>query len=167
MPELVALPRLVVRPAREDSSVPSSIIIGYDGRETSDDAAALGARLAELTDTKLILVFAYGGEVVAGAGGDGSSFTSPQDDAEAVLQRGLKLVPYGIAAATRAIPDSPAARVLEEVAASEQACLIVMGSSDFGPVSRVLIGSVGERLLRSSPCAVAVAPAGFHKRPAP
>ena len=101
MPELVALPRLVVRPAREDSSVPSSIIIGYDGRETSDDAAALGARLAELTDTKLILVFAYGGEVVAGAGGDGSSLTSPQDDAEAVLQRGLKLVPYGIAAATR------------------------------------------------------------------
>ena len=47
MPDPVALPRLVVRPAREDSSVPSSIIIGYDGRETSDDAAALGARLAE------------------------------------------------------------------------------------------------------------------------
>ena len=75
-------------------------------------------------------------------------------------------MPYGIAAATRAIPDSPAARVLEEVAASEQACLVVIGSSDFGPVSRVLIGTVGERLLRGSPCAVAVAPAGFGNRPA-
>ncbi len=89
-----------------------------------------------------------------------------EDDAEAVLRRGLKLVPYGIAVATRAIPDSPAARVLEEVAASEQADLIVIGSSDFGPLSRVLIGSVGERLLRGSPCAVAVAPAGFSNRPA-
>lgn len=167
MPEPVRLPNLVEATdhGREDR-VPGTIIIGYDGRETSDDAVVLGSRLAELTDAKLILTFAYGDEVVAGARGEGSSGAAVEDDAEAVLRRGLKLVPYGIAVATRAIPDSPAARVLEEVAASEQADLIVIGSSDFGPLSRVLIGSVGERLLRGSPCAVAVAPAGFTNRPA-
>ncbi len=145
--------------------MPGSIIIGYDGRETADDAVVLGARLAELMDAKLILSFAYGDEVVAAVRGDETSEASTEEEADATLRRGLGLVPYGIAATTRAVPSSPVDTVLEELAVSEQADLVVIGSSDFGPLSRVLIGTVGDRLMRGAPCAVAIAPAGFGKRP--
>jgi nucleotide-binding universal stress UspA family protein len=131
---------------------PRTIIVGYDGRGTSDDALVLGVRLAQLAGARLILANACGG------GSDA------QEPAEGMLRRGLKLVPYGIAAATRAVADGPAARVLEALAEREHADLIVVGSSEGGAVSRVLIGSVGERLLRGAPCAVAVAPRGLRRR---
>ena len=140
------------------------IIIGYDGREGSDDAVALGTRLAELTGSTLILAYAYGDEVVSGTVVGDANATSLDAAAERVLRQGLRQVPYGFAVATRAIPDSPAATVLRQLAERERAVLIVIGSSDFGLLSRVLIGTVGERLLRGAPCAVAVAPAGFRDR---
>jgi nucleotide-binding universal stress UspA family protein len=144
------------------------IIIGYDGRETADAAVALGVRLAEVTDSEVILAYAYGDDVAGAIRGTGSGTlaAAAQEEAEATLCRGLRLVPYGIAATTLAIPDSPVATVLERLAETEQADLVVIGSSDFGPLSRVLIGSVGGRLLRGAPCAVAIAPAGFAKRTA-
>jgi nucleotide-binding universal stress UspA family protein len=129
-----------------------TIIIGYDGTGTSDDALVLGTGLAELAGARLILAFAYGDD------------ESAQQAAERVLHRAMKLVPYGVAAVARAIPDSSAARVLEQLAEEEHADLIVVGSTESGHISRVLIGSVGERLLRGAPCAVAVAPIDLRKR---
>lgn len=54
-----------------------------------------------------------------------------------------------------------AARALFEYARDQEAELIVVGSSHRGPVGRVLPGSVGESLLSSAPCAIAIAPRGF------
>lgn len=129
-----------------------TIIVGYDGTGTSEDALVLGTRLAELAGARLILAFAYGDD------------RSAQETAERTLHRAMKLVPYGVAAVARAIPDSSAAHVLEQLAERERADLIVVGSTNAGHVSRVLIGSVGERLLRGAPCAVAVAPIDLRKR---
>jgi nucleotide-binding universal stress UspA family protein len=60
--------------------------------------------------------------------------------------------------------SSPPARGLHDTAVSEGADLIVVGSSHHGPLGRVLLGSVGERLLSGAPCAVAVAPRGHAAR---
>jgi len=45
-----------------------------------------------------------------------------------------------------------------------RADLVVVGSSHHGPVGRVLLGSVGERLLSGARCAVAIAPRGHAAR---
>lgn len=60
-------------------------------------------------------------------------------------------------------PSSPA-RALHDTATSARADLIVVGSSHRGPVGRVLLGSVAERLLSGAPCAVAIAPRGYAGR---
>jgi nucleotide-binding universal stress UspA family protein len=62
--------------------------------------------------------------------------------------------------------SSSPARGLHDTAVSEQADQIVVGSSHRGPVGRVLLGSVGERLLSGAPCAVAIAPRGHAAREA-
>jgi len=63
--------------------------------------------------------------------------------------------------------SSSPARALHDAAASTRADLVVVGSSHRGPVGRVLLGSVSERLLSGAPCAVAVAPLGYAGRQSP
>ena len=50
----------------------------------------------------------------------------------------------------------------QAVAEEEDALAIVVGPSHRGALGRVVPGSVGERLLRSAPCPVAVAPSGYR-----
>ena len=50
---------------------------------------------------------------------------------------------------------------LAELARSEEADLLVLGSTHRGSVGRVLPGAMAYRLLGEAPCAVAVAPPGF------
>jgi nucleotide-binding universal stress UspA family protein len=52
-------------------------------------------------------------------------------------------------------------RDLAELARSEGADLVVLGSTHRGPVGRVVPGATVGRLLADAPCAVAVAPPGF------
>jgi nucleotide-binding universal stress UspA family protein len=133
-----------------------TIIVGYDGRDTSEDALALGTQLARLDRARLIVAFAYG--MAESQGGETAAA------ADSMLVRALATVPYGVAATTRAIPDGPAAQALEQLAELEKADLIVIGSTDWGPLSRALVGNLAERLLHGSPCPVAVAPKGFRDR---
>jgi nucleotide-binding universal stress UspA family protein len=62
------------------------------------------------------------------------------------------------------VGDSPG-HALHQLAESEDAILITVGSAHRGVFRRVLLGSVGEALLSGTPCAVAVAPAGYAARP--
>jgi nucleotide-binding universal stress UspA family protein len=144
-----------------------TIIVGYDGREPADDAVALGARLAELIQARLLLAFAYGVEAIAPPADGEWGGVPPAVGADRVLRRGLRGLPYGSPAHVRAVPDSPAGPVLANLAEAEHADLIVIGSTEWGPVSRVLIGSVGQRLLQSAARSVAVAPKGFRHRKMP
>jgi nucleotide-binding universal stress UspA family protein len=54
---------------------------------------------------------------------------------------------------------------LAELARTEGADLIVLGSTHHGPVGRVIPGTTVGRLLADAPCAVAVSPPGFGKHP--
>lgn len=60
----------------------------------------------------------------------------------------------------RSVPNTLTAHGLHELAETESARLIVVGSKHTGRAGRVLIGSTAERLLHGSPCPVAVAPKG-------
>ena len=138
---------------------PRKIIIGYDGRGTSDDAVALATQLSRLTNAQLLLTFACGAP-----DGSDQSDVSAEESAKQVLRKGLRALPYGIPATSRRVAGAPAARVLESLAASECADLIVIGSSESAPVGRIRVGSVGQRLMTSAPCGLAVAPRGFSNQ---
>lgn len=44
---------------------------------------------------------------------------------------------------------------------------MVVGSRAYGPLRRVLLGSVATQLMRSAPCPLIVTPRGMHERADP
>jgi nucleotide-binding universal stress UspA family protein len=60
--------------------------------------------------------------------------------------------------------DRAAAERMQELAATEKADVIVVGSAKHGRCGHVLPGSFGERILSDCPCAVAIAPLELAER---
>lgn len=144
-----------------------NIVVGYDGTDESEDALALASRFAGLSGGLLILAFAYAGKSIPVQIGSAAIGVTRRDEAQAVLDRGLKHVPAGVRATTKTLTDPSPARALHELAEREHADLVVLGSTALGAVGRVTVGSIATRLLHGLPCAVAVAPHGFAtSRPA-
>ena len=52
----------------------------------------------------------------------------------------------------------PAAREIDQYAASHGADLIVVGTHGYGPVRRLVLGSVADRVVRMAPCPVLTVP---------
>ena len=136
------------------------IVVGYDGSEAARDALALGRELADVSGNALLLVaaFPYSAKLV-GAGAYEQLLAA---DSERVLSPVTKEL--GVLVETRAVGDRSPARALHAVAEEGDASMLVVGSSERGPVGRVILGSVGERLLHGAPCPVAVAPRGFARQ---
>jgi nucleotide-binding universal stress UspA family protein len=132
------------------------IIVGYDGSDQAKDALAL-ARVLASADTTVMATSIYKFEEVYGKGmsGDAGFETALREEAEGLLAD----VGEGVEKHTHG-RGSPA-HGLQEVAESEGADLIVVGSTHHGAIGRTFVGSTSERLLHGSPCPVAVAPKGF------
>ena len=136
----------------------AKILVGYDGRERSEDALALARSLAEALGAELVIASIY-----------------PHDpfprtyiaEYEAHLRRDTEELLVKLRSGftgnlqTRAEGATSPARGLHDLAEEESADLIVIGSSAHGALGRILAGSTGQSLLRGAPCAVAVAPASF------
>jgi nucleotide-binding universal stress UspA family protein len=142
----------------------SKIIVGIDESDRSRDAVALAAQLARGTEAELGLVCAFPYPDVPTKGLAPSYRRYLREDAEAAIERAQEGV-VDLPPVTRyAITDLSPAKAIQSVAVSEDASLIVIGSSHRSSIGRVLAGTTAERLLHGSPCAVAVAPNGFAIR---
>jgi len=142
------------------------ILVGYVPTEQGADARALGVDLAAACSADLLLVSVVaavwiehigeqtGPAVVHSGGRERAASALKEAAAELVGRPGMSHVERRLEA------SSSPARGLHDTAVSEQTDLIVVGSSHHGPLGRVLLGSVGERLLSGAPCAVAIAPRG-------
>lgn len=141
--------------------MPATILIGYDGSEQGRDAIDLGVRLGRVSGAKLILANVYTGFLEPHVGkGDISGYVNTvKRDAERTLYE----APCNEHVELRAIDAASAARGLQELAEETGAQLIVIGSTAKGKAGLITTGSTGEALLHGGPCAVAVAPAGYHK----
>jgi len=151
--------------ARTPLSAAGPIVVGIDHSERSRDALALARTLARAVGSPLILVAVY---PVAGR----SAVMPPRAyaaararEAEAALEWVARPL-AGVSATSRVVPGTSVTRGLKDVAETEGALAIVVGPSHRGALGQVLPGSVGERLLQSAPCPVAVAPKGFWSDPA-
>jgi nucleotide-binding universal stress UspA family protein len=134
------------------------IVAGADGTHSGLDAVALGARLATVVGSPLVVAcVAPEGTLVAGAE------TEPQRHATSILEAARELV-GDLPAEFRTIVSTSPARGLAELAEEEGAEAVVVGSTHRGAVGRVASGSTAERLLHGTGCPVAVAPRGYRRR---
>jgi nucleotide-binding universal stress UspA family protein len=152
--------RLVIAPkgyARQDHSQDRLrvVAVGYDGMAESqaalDEAAALTRKfgasmrvIGVLTPAPAMAVPAAQAEAEAGP-----DFQSRLQEAVAALEPELRALPV-------IEKGDPVEKLLE--AAEMGVDLLVLGSRGFGPVMRLLIGSVSSRVIRAAPCPVLVVP---------
>ena len=136
-----------------------SIVIAVDTEERTPDAIALGRVLAASTEapTTLVTVLPYAPFV-----GD------PEEPRLARLREEAAEMLSGLGremgledAAVEIIAGSSVARELHQVTERADTGLIVVGSTTRGPIGRLLVGGVGERLLGGAASAVAIAPVGY------
>lgn len=132
-----------------------TIAVAYD--DTPEARAAL-RRAEEIARacraTIVVYTVAAPAAVVPGATGYTPAIP-PQ--AGAIVTRAVKSVDEDLAATGRALAGVPAgsiAEACEEVGAD----LLVAGSRGYGPVLRVLLGSVSTQLVHRAPCPVLVVP---------
>ena len=132
-----------------------TIAVAYD--DTPEAKAAL-ARAEEIARacraTIVIFTVAAPAAIVPGASGYTPAIP-PQ--AGAIVTRAVKSVSEDLAATGRALSGVPAGAIAE---ACEEAGadLLVAGSRGYGPVRRVLLGSVSTQLMHHAPCPVLVVP---------
>ncbi|HEU0023103.1 MAG TPA: universal stress protein [Thermoleophilaceae bacterium] len=148
------------------SPAPGPLMAGYDGRAGAHDALVLADALAIARGKPLIA--AHISEALHPFG------QNDRDRQRDVMERLTALraavdetLPerrVGRPAALRDVSASSAARGLRDLAVTERAHAIVLGSTHHGPIGRVSVGTTAARLLVKAPCAVAVAPTGFRER---
>ena len=128
----------------------ATILVPLDGSTLAEAALPRVVELARGGETTVLLVHA-----VAAHGRDGRVATHADLDvtreAEAYLS-GVRerLADRGVRAVRAAVRHGPPARVIVEVAAAAKADLIVMSTHGRSGLDRMLLGSVAERVLRST-----------------
>ena len=145
---------------RDSHSVPGPIVVGVERSDRSRDALALARTLARAVDTHLILVAVYpigGRSAVMPPGAYAAALA---EEAESTLEWVARPL-AGVTATSRTVPCASVSSGLQQVAEEEGALAIVVGPSHRGTLGQVVPGTVGERLLHSAPCPVAVAPSGY------
>ena len=139
------------------------IVIAVDMEERTLDALALGRRLTRSTGAPatVVSVFSYL-PLVDPEGRELSRLLEDGRRELAELARQADLAE----ATVEVVPGNFAARELQRITERPETGVIVVGSTTRGPLGRLLVGGVGERLLAGAACPVAIAPRGYGEEPA-
>lgn len=132
-----------------------TILIGYDEQEESLDALALGRLLAAGEDTRIVIGNVHPFSPLPAPG-------HRSENAAVLLAEAPAGPPGTLALEHRVVLGRSPARGLHRLAGELDADLLVVGSSRYGALGRVLPGDVATAVLREAPCAVAVAPRGLY-----
>jgi nucleotide-binding universal stress UspA family protein len=138
-----------------------TIGVGFDGELQARNALAAAARLAEKHHARLHVISVL--EPVTQTFGWAGAWMYPEFREDAIVDARAQ-----ITEALEALPEPPDAvqEVLDGMAAtellraSERLDLLVLGSRGFGPVGRLLVGSVAARVAGSCACSLLVFPRG-------
>lgn len=148
---------------REHDGGLGSIVVGYDGSHESDLALRDAADLAKAGDCELKLVaVAEPPPIVYGKGpGPGQGYhelnAAIEEQAGDRLAKARATLPDEIEADATLVSGDPAE---ELAAAARSAGVLILGSRAYGPLRRVLLGSVSSALIHSTPCPLIVHPRG-------
>jgi nucleotide-binding universal stress UspA family protein len=144
----------------------STILIGVDASERSEDAIAFGRRLADVAGAHVVVANAYPYQAVPSRASNAAYREALRDDALETTRRMRDALERlnDDETLVRVIADPSPAKALHHLAHAEQAALVIVGSSHTGRAGRVLPGSTGERMLHGAPCSVAVVPKDYRTR---
>jgi nucleotide-binding universal stress UspA family protein len=130
--------------------------IGFDGMAESYAALDEAAKLARKFGGSLRVIGVATPVPAMGAGAAAQAGAEAGPDFQTQLNNAVAQLPPEL----RALPvyerGDPVQKLLE--AAEMGVDLLVLGSRGFGPVMRLLIGSVSSRVIREAPCPVLVVP---------
>jgi nucleotide-binding universal stress UspA family protein len=131
----------------------ATIAVAYDGSPESE-AALQRAREMALASRAVVRILTVVAPPVALAGGVGYTPVNPPEP-EKVIREGVAAIGDAVPVEGRRLDGAPAQALAD---ACEGVDLLVAGSRGYGPVARVLLGSVSTRLINVAPCPVLVVP---------
>jgi nucleotide-binding universal stress UspA family protein len=137
--------------------VHDGVVVGYDGTQGARDAVAFGARLAAATARQLVLVCVVASQIPEWTEDGVENRPLVARRAQAVLDA----APVPREVERHLVAEESVARGLHQFAERDGATAIVVGCPDRTRPGRIEAGTVAERLLHGSPCAVALAPRGY------
>jgi nucleotide-binding universal stress UspA family protein len=137
-----------------DAGAGRVIVVGFDGSTASARALERAATLAG--DGSVILVVAGPTIATPGVVAEPILDAPAPAEREALLERGRTLLRDHGPTLRTVSSELPAAQALMEVARDERADMIIVGATGTGYVTRALLGSTAENLVRHAPCDVLV-----------
>jgi nucleotide-binding universal stress UspA family protein len=142
-----------------------TIVVGFDGSAESGLALMAASRLARDVGARVKLVSVADppplGTGKGGSDGWHALNEAIEEEVRDTLTQGCSAVPEGIDAEPILASGEPATALAE--AAKEPGTLLILGSRGYGPLRRVLLGSVSRALVRSAPSPVIIHPRGTHE----
>lgn len=133
-----------------------TVVAGYEGSTSSDDALALARSVLDAAGDRLIVGCVYEYQPLGGRFASG-------DRAAAMARLGCGAVRSSRAESV-AVPGASPAEGLSSLAAATHADLVVVGSARRALRGRLLRGSTADGMLRRGVCSVAIAPSGYRSR---
>ena len=142
--------------AQADHESPREIVVGYDGAPEAKAALRRAETIAKGSNARIRLVTVVTPPVAAPVMVPGAYAPESPPDPDRVMAEGLSSVDRALAAETVRLDGDPATELVR--ACEEGGDLLVVGSRGYGPLARVLLGSVSRKVIRRAPCPVLVVP---------
>jgi nucleotide-binding universal stress UspA family protein len=138
--------------------------VGFDGGPASEAALSIGSRIAEASGARLHVISVVEPVVSPLTGpyaleAREAIHESLRVSAREALDEAGRWTPNTIEV-KKALLDGPIDETLAREATERDLDLLVVGSRGFGPLRRVLLGSVSAKLMHDAPCALIVVPRG-------
>lgn len=130
------------------------IAIGYDGGPEAKLALQRAEALAKRSSARLRLLTVVKPPVATPVMVPGAYSPEYPHDPKRVIEEGLHAVDSSLAVEPIRLDGDPARELARECA--EGVDLLVVGSRGYGPLTRVLLGSVSRKVVQDAPCPVLV-----------
>jgi nucleotide-binding universal stress UspA family protein len=141
-------------------------IVAYQPGVTGLEALRLGGFLARSTDSRLLVTMVMETPSAPSVARVDFQYTSLlRQQLTSELEEAKRDAPNDVEVDFRIHDARSVPGGLVELAATEDADLIVVGNASRGVLGRVSLGGVTNHLVHSSPVPIALAPRGFHTQP--
>jgi nucleotide-binding universal stress UspA family protein len=143
------------------------IVVAYTAGDSGTSALELASVLSRSTGEPLVVAVVVTTPHAAGAPEfvDGDYLAPLTEWANSVLDTARERMPSGVDASFEVLRASSIPGGLLELASRTKASALVIGSSSKGPLGRISLGSVTDRLVHSAPLPVLLAPLGYRAAP--